>query len=159
MAPRELIHRARQQSTLRSWLDHFNEDQIANVPALAVASAASRLAAGDGDQARHWASAASRALARHPSTSPCALDGAAQLMRAVVAEAGLAQMGRDAARACAVSPEDGDTRSFAHLLAGVGHHLTGDRPRARAALEEGASLERRDGSTRPGALPCAARPA
>ena len=123
---------------LRSWLDHFNEDQIADVPALAVTSAASRLADGDGDQARHWASAATRALARHPSTGPCTLDGAAQLMRAVVAEDGLAQMGRDAARACAVSPEDGDTRSFAHLLAGVGHHLTGDRPRARAALEEGA---------------------
>jgi LuxR family transcriptional regulator, maltose regulon positive regulatory protein len=124
--------------SLRSWLDHFNEDEIADVPALAVASAASRLAAGDGDQARHWVSTATRGLTRQPSVGPSTLDGAMVLLRAVVAEDGLAQMGRAAARACAVSPEDGDTRSFAHLLAGVGHHLTGDRSRARTALEEGA---------------------
>ena len=144
---------------LRSWLDHFNEDQIADVPALAVASAASRLAAGDGDQARHWVSAATRALARHASTGPSTLDGAAQLLRAVVAEDGLAQMGRDAARACAVSPEDGDTRSFAHLLAGVG--TSPDRRSATGSCRagRGRSLERGDGSTRPGALPCAARAA
>src|SRR5215204_1222331 len=33
---------------LQSWLNHFNEDQLADVPALAVASATSSLAAGDG---------------------------------------------------------------------------------------------------------------
>jgi LuxR family transcriptional regulator, maltose regulon positive regulatory protein len=123
---------------LQRWLDHFNEDQLADVPGLAVASAASRLAAGDGDQARHWVSAAIRSVARHPATGPRTLDGAAQLLEAVVAEHGLAQMGRDAERACAASSEDPDTRSFAHLLAGVAHHLTGERPRARGALEEGA---------------------
>jgi LuxR family transcriptional regulator, maltose regulon positive regulatory protein len=47
-------------------------------------------------------------------------------------------MNRDAERACAVSPDDGNTRSFAHLVAGVAHHLTGERARARAALEAGA---------------------
>jgi len=47
-------------------------------------------------------------------------------------------MGRDAARAWAVSSDEGDTRSFARLLAGAAHHLTGDRPRARGELEEGA---------------------
>jgi LuxR family maltose regulon positive regulatory protein len=123
---------------LKSWLDHFNEDELADIPALAVASATSRLAAGDGDQARHWVSAATRSIARHPSTGPRTLDGAVVLLDAAVAEHGLAQMGRDAARVCAVSQEDGDTRSFAHLLAGVAHHLTGERPRARAALDEGA---------------------
>ena len=123
---------------LQSWLADFSEDQLADVPALAVTSASSRLAAGDGDQARHWVSAANRTLARHASTGSATLDGAAQLLRAVVAEHGLAQMGRDATRACSVSPEDGETQSFAHLLVGVAHHLTGGRPRARAALEEGA---------------------
>jgi LuxR family transcriptional regulator, maltose regulon positive regulatory protein len=124
--------------TLQDWLDHFNDDELGDVPALAAASATSRLAAGDGDQARHWVSAAARGLARQRSTRPCALDGAAQLLRAVVAENGLAQMGRDAARACAASPEDDDTRSFAQLLVGVAHHLTGDTSRARVALDEGA---------------------
>ena len=124
--------------TLQDWLDHFNDDEVRDVPALAAASATSRLAAGDGDQARHWVSAATRGLARRPSTEPGALDGAAKLLRAVVAENGLAQMGRDAARACAASQEDDDTRSFAHLLVGVAHHLTGDTSRARVALDEGA---------------------
>jgi LuxR family transcriptional regulator, maltose regulon positive regulatory protein len=123
---------------LQGWLDHFSEDQLAENPALAVASATSRLAAGDGDQARHWVSAATRTIARHTSTGPRTLNGAAQLLQAAAAEHGLAQMGRDAARACGASQEKGDTRSFAHLLAGVAHHLTGERPRARAALEEGA---------------------
>jgi LuxR family maltose regulon positive regulatory protein len=125
-------------NALQNWLDHFNESQLADVPALALAFALSRLAAGDGDQARHRLAAATRGLARHPSTGPCTLDGAVVLLRSAVAEDGLAQMGRDAARACAVSPEDGETRSFAHLLVGVSHHLTGERPGARAALEEGA---------------------
>ena len=124
--------------TLQDWLDHFNDDELADVPALAAVSATSRLAAGDGDQARHWVSAATRGLARQPSNGPHALDGAAQLLRAVVAENGLAQMGRDASRACSACPEDDDTRSFAQLLVGVAHHLTGDTSRARVALDEGA---------------------
>lgn len=122
---------------LQSWLDHFDEEQLADVPALAVASAASRLAAGQGDEARHWVSAATRSLARRRSATPC-LGAAAKLLRAMVADDGLAQMGRDAARACAESPELGDTRVLAHLLAGVAHHLTGDRRRARVTLDEGA---------------------
>jgi LuxR family maltose regulon positive regulatory protein len=56
----------------------------------------------------------------------------------VVAERGLAQMGQDAARACALSQDDRDTRSFACLLQGASHHLTGERSRARGALEDGA---------------------
>jgi LuxR family transcriptional regulator, maltose regulon positive regulatory protein len=123
---------------LQGWLSHFNEDQLADIPTLAVASAASHLAAGEGDQARHWVSAASRGVARDASTAPGRLDGALVLLQTVLAEHGLEQVRRDAERACAVSPDDGDTRSFAHLLVGVAHHLTGERPRARAALEEGA---------------------
>jgi LuxR family maltose regulon positive regulatory protein len=125
-------------AALQNWLNRFNDDQIADVPALAVAAATSRLATGDGDQARHWVSAATHRLAGHPSTGPYPLDPPILLLRAVVAEDGLARMGRDAARACAVSSKEGDTRSFARLLAGAAHHLTGDRPRARGELEEGA---------------------
>ena len=61
---------------LAGWLNHFNDDQLAAVPSLAVAAASSRLAAGDGEQASHWASAAARELARRSSSKRGALDGA-----------------------------------------------------------------------------------
>jgi LuxR family maltose regulon positive regulatory protein len=123
---------------LQGWLSNFNEDQLADVPTLAVASATSHLAAGEGDRARHWVSVAARGVARDASNASRTLDGALVLLQTVLAEDGLAQMSRDAQRACAVFPDDGDTRSFAHLLTGVAHQLTDERQRARAALEEGA---------------------
>ena len=123
---------------LAGWLNHFTDDQLAAVPLLAVAAANSRLAAGDGEQASHWAAAASRGLARRSSSKRGALDGAVVLLRALLAERDLAHLGQDAARACALAPEHDESRSFSHLLLGVSHHLAGDRPRARAALEDGA---------------------
>ena len=122
---------------LAAWLNHFNDDQLAAAPSLAVAAASSRLAAGDGEQASHWAAVAGRGLARRPSSERGALDGAARLLRAV-AERDLGHMGRDAARASALAPEHDELRSFSRLLLGVGHQLAGDRQRARAALEDGA---------------------
>ena len=103
-----------------------------------MAAASSRLAAGDGDQARHWTSAAARNLARRPSSKRYPLNGAVLLLRALLAERGLAHMGRDAARACALASEHGESRSFSRLLAGASHQLAGDRARARAALDDGA---------------------
>jgi LuxR family maltose regulon positive regulatory protein len=123
---------------LAGWLNNFNDDQLAAVPSLAVAAASSRLAAGNGDEARHWTSTAARNLARRPSPKRHPLNGALLLLRALLAERGLAQMGRDAARACAVASEHGESRSFSRLVAGASHQLTGDRPRARAALDDGA---------------------
>jgi LuxR family transcriptional regulator, maltose regulon positive regulatory protein len=123
---------------LADWLNHFTDDQLAAVPSLAVAAANSRLAAGDGEQASHWAAAASRGLARRSSSTRGALDSAVVLLRALLAERDLAHLGRDAARACALAPEHDESRSFSHLLLGVSHQLAGDRPRARAALDDGA---------------------
>jgi LuxR family transcriptional regulator, maltose regulon positive regulatory protein len=123
---------------LAGWLDNFNDDQLAAVPALAVAAASSRLAAGNGEQARHWTSTAARNLARRPSPKRHPLNGAVLLLRALFAERGLAHMGRDAARACALASEHAESRSFSRLLAGASHQLTGDGPRARAALDDAA---------------------
>ena len=123
---------------LQSWLDHFTDDQLAAVPALSLAAATSRLAAGDGDLARHWVSAAIRGLARRPSSERRPFDGAASLLRAALGEHGLPEIGRDAARARAACSEDGDALSLAGLLEGAAHHLAGDRRRARAALDDGA---------------------
>jgi LuxR family transcriptional regulator, maltose regulon positive regulatory protein len=123
---------------LGDWLNHFNDDQLAAVPSLAVAAASSRLAAGHGDQARHWTSTAAHNLARRPSSRRSPLGGAVLLLRAVLAERGLAHMGRDAERACSLAEEHGESRSFSRLVAGASHQLAGDRARARAALDDGA---------------------
>jgi len=123
---------------LAGWLNQFTDDQLAAAPSLAVAAASSRLAAGDGEQASHWAAAAGRRLARRSSSKRGALDGAARLLEALLAERDIAQMGREAARACVLAPEHDESRSFSHLLLGVSHQLAGDRPRARAALDDGA---------------------
>jgi LuxR family transcriptional regulator, maltose regulon positive regulatory protein len=123
---------------LGTWLHHFTDDQLAAIPTLALAAATSRLAAGDGDQTRHWLSAAGRGLSRRRSPKRSPLDGAARLLSAVFAEHGLAQMGRDAARAATASSEGSTTRSFSQLLIGAAHHLADERPRARAALNDGA---------------------
>jgi LuxR family maltose regulon positive regulatory protein len=123
---------------LARWLSHFTDDQLAAIPSLAVAAANSRLAAGDGEQASHWASVATRNLARRGSSKRGPLEGAVLLLRALPAERGLAQMGRDAARACAPASETGESRSFSLLMAGAAHQLAGDRTRARAALDDGA---------------------
>ena len=123
---------------LAGWLNHFNDDQLAAVPSLAVAAASSRLAAGDGGQASHWAAAAGRGLARRSSSKRGALDGAARLLQALLAERDLAHLSRDVARACALAPEHDESRSFSRLVLGVSHQLAGDRPRARAALDDGA---------------------
>ena len=123
---------------LAGWLNRFNDDQLAAVPSLAVAAANSRLAAGDGDQARHWAAVAGRGLARRSSSKRGPLDGAARLLGALLAEDDLVRIDREAARACALAPEHGESRSLSRLLAGVSHQLAGDRQRARAALDDGA---------------------
>jgi LuxR family transcriptional regulator, maltose regulon positive regulatory protein len=123
---------------LAAWLNHFTDDQLGAVPSLAVAAASSRLAAGDGEQARHWAAAAGRGLARRSSSKRGALDGAVALLRALLADRDLAHLGRDAAHACALASEHDESRSFSRLLAGASHQLAGDRTRARAALGDGA---------------------
>jgi len=124
--------------SLKGWLDHFNDSQLAATPTLALAAATSRLAAGNGDEARHWVSAATRGLARRPSAKRQPLDGAASLLRTVLADHGPAQMARDVARIRLACGDDGDTLSLACLIGGAAHHLAGDTPRARAALNDGA---------------------
>jgi LuxR family maltose regulon positive regulatory protein len=124
-------------AALRSWLEQFTDAQIAASPSLALTAANSRLAAGDRNEAGHWTAAAERSLARAPSAAPGVLDSAVLLLRAAIAEHGLEQMGRDVACARELEPEHGASRSLARLLAGAAHHLSGNRERARADLEDG----------------------
>ena len=125
-------------ATLREWLRHFREDQVAAVPALAVAAASCSLAAGEGDRTRHWTAAACRGLARPPSSKHRSLRAAAALLSAAFAERGTGQMGRDAAEAVPLAAEGDNARPLARLLGGTARHLDADLPRARDQLGEGA---------------------
>jgi LuxR family transcriptional regulator, maltose regulon positive regulatory protein len=121
---------------LRDWLSQFTDDQVASVPSLAVTAAHSGLAAGNRETARHWAAAATRRRLGATANTGRSLESASVLLRAAIGEHGLAKIGRDAARARALAPDDDGPRSFALLLAGAAHHLAGDRRRARAELED-----------------------
>jgi LuxR family transcriptional regulator, maltose regulon positive regulatory protein len=125
---------------LQGWLERFTDDQIAASPSLALTAANCRLAAGDGSGAGHWAAAATRGLTRAPSAHPRPLDPAVILLRAAIAEHGLAEMRRDAEHARQLEPEHGSSESFSCLLGGVAHHLSGNSERARSELQDGVRL-------------------
>jgi LuxR family transcriptional regulator, maltose regulon positive regulatory protein len=124
--------------TVQSWLNEFSAEQIAGCAPLALVAANSRLAAGAGADAEHWAAAAVRRMADAPRRTRDSLRAAALLPAAVAARDGLAGMRRDTARARELGPDDGPLISTCNLLEGVALHLTGDRDGARGFLAAGA---------------------
>jgi LuxR family transcriptional regulator, maltose regulon positive regulatory protein len=122
---------------LRSWLDRFTPEQIAEHAPLALTAATSELATGDRDRLEHWAAAAERRLAGDLSGG-AASSAVITVLRALVARDGLARMGEAAARADHLVAGDLPWRALCSLLQGVAAHLTGDREGARGHLEEGA---------------------
>ena len=124
-------------ATLQRWLGAFTAGQTAAHPALALATAHRHLVRGELDAVQRWEAAARRALASSPPDAARALHGGVQLLRAAAAPDGIAAMGRDAAQAYELEPEDSPWRALCCLLHGVSLHLT-DEPAAEARLEEGA---------------------
>ena len=122
---------------LGTWLAAFREAERAAHPALALTAAAYHLAEGRLDDAERATESAQQALADAPDDD--ALAAAVPLLHACTARGGAAQMGRDADEADRRLPPSSAARGLASLLAGVAHHLTGDREAATARLEEGAS--------------------
>jgi LuxR family transcriptional regulator, maltose regulon positive regulatory protein len=121
------------------WLEPFTADQIAQHVPLALAAATSELATGDRDRIEHWCSSAERGIGSDRSGGPATGHAAVTvLLRAVVARDGLARMRQDAAAASEGLDDDAPWQPLCLLLQGVADHLTGDRDRARAQLEEGA---------------------
>jgi LuxR family maltose regulon positive regulatory protein len=109
--------------------------QVAAHPRLALATAATHLAAGDHCQVAHWAaSAAGSSTAREDAL----VDAGVAVMRAAVAQHGLHRMVEDAARAYDDLPDDSPWRALCCLLQGAGMHLQDAPDRARALLQEGA---------------------
>ena len=116
------------------WLDHFTPEQLATRPTLALTAAAHHLVAGERDLVEYWADVAARTLGDDQGP----LAAGVQAMRAAVARAGIAAMGRDAARGYEHLLEESPWRSLCCLLEGVATHLQGDAAAARPRLEEGA---------------------
>jgi LuxR family maltose regulon positive regulatory protein len=125
-------------ATVRRWLGHFTDEQVAGYAPLALVAANARLAEGDRDHAEHWTAAAARALDDVPARRrPPAVEAGVAAMRAAIARDGVQRMRDDAARAYALDSEASPTRSMDRLLEGTACHLLGARERAYALLEEG----------------------
>jgi LuxR family transcriptional regulator, maltose regulon positive regulatory protein len=127
-----------QNATVRGWLGHFAEAQMAAHAPLALVAANVHLADGERDHAEHWTAAAARALDRVPSRRrPPALEAGVTALRAAIARDGVQRMREDAARAYALGDDDSPWRAMDRLLEGTACHLLGISERASALLAEG----------------------
>jgi LuxR family maltose regulon positive regulatory protein len=133
-------------AVVQGWLDQLSEAQVASRPALAIAAATCRLMVGDRDLGERWLGAAERGIASAPDAQGRPFAAAARTLRAALGRDGVARMGEDARGAYALAADDSPWRTAACLLDGVAAHLTGDRDRAQARLEE---CSRRAASTAP----------
>ena len=125
-------------ASVRRWLGHFTDEQVAGYAPLALVAANAHLAGGDRDHAEHWTAAAARALDGVPARRrPPAVEAGIAAMRAAIARDGVQRMREDAARAYSLDAEASPTRSMDRLLEGTACHLLGARERAYELLEEG----------------------
>ena len=126
-------------ATIRSWLDHFSDDQIATSPPLCLAVATVALTKGDGALGEHWARIGGRALDSTGATAAGkSLASGFALIRASLGRDGIAQMDEDAARVAESSPQESPWLAGCCLLRGIAAHLGGDHERAKVRLDEGA---------------------
>jgi LuxR family transcriptional regulator, maltose regulon positive regulatory protein len=125
-------------ATIRRWLGHFTDEQVAAHAPLALVAANAHLADGERDHAEHWTAAAAGALDRVPARRRApGLEAGVTAMRAAIARDGVNRMREDAAHAFALGADDSPWRSMDRLLEGTACHLLGMRERAGALLAEG----------------------
>lgn len=122
-------------ATLDRWLDHIGEDGIAASSSLALASTHRNLALGQGERAAHWARIA-RSVAEASPEGLQPIEADLRLLRATLASEGVVQMGKDAARASELLPNDGPWQSPCYFYRGVASQLTGHPRRALPLLQE-----------------------
>ncbi|MEP6952764.1 MAG: LuxR C-terminal-related transcriptional regulator [Solirubrobacteraceae bacterium] len=121
------------KQTAEAWLSLFSDAERLATPSLALASATTQLASGQGHLAEHWAQAA----AAHPAHSP-AVEAGARLVDAALARHGIARMRADAAWAYDLTPGASPSRAMCCLVAGTAAQLDGDDGDAVLKLQEGA---------------------
>jgi LuxR family maltose regulon positive regulatory protein len=124
-------------SSIQGWLDRFTDDQVAGHPALALAAAGSQLARGDRNLLERWTSAAELCLEDPTQNRLPSLEGGVSILRAAATD-GIVRTLELAGNAYELFAEDDPWRSLCCLLIGSARHLSGERDRARAMLEEGA---------------------
>jgi LuxR family maltose regulon positive regulatory protein len=112
----------------------FTDEQVAQHPALALASALCHLARGNGHLVEHWMSAAT-AAGPHADES---VEIGVALLGAAVGRHGISRMRDDAAWAFSLVSDASPLQSVACLLAGTAHQLAGEHDAAVALLDEGA---------------------
>lgn len=119
---------------LDRWLAGLREAQIAAHPTLALAAATCCIVRGERDAAERWTDTAERA----PGELRPSVRAGIAVLRAMVAREGLMTMAADAEHAIALTADQSPWRALGCLLAGVAHHLTGERELAERELDEGA---------------------
>lgn len=120
--------------TLRAWLEHFDDDEIAAEPKLALSAAVAALTEGDGERLLRWSEAAGRLLGE--SAEP-ALGAAAEVLRLTAdPSAQLTEIADGAAASVPAMPVHSIWPSYCRMIEGLTVYLAGDRARARPALTE-----------------------
>lgn len=136
----EYVTRGRNE-VVRRWLSCFNHDELARYAPLALSAAHCFLAAGNADEAHHWAVAAAAGLERRrPAAAIPSLDVGLAGLEAMIGRTGASGMAETAAHACALESRDGPWRSMCLFLRGTALHLAGDREAAKPLLQESVDL-------------------
>ncbi|MBJ7328326.1 MAG: hypothetical protein JHC95_00425 [Solirubrobacteraceae bacterium] len=131
--------------TLEEWLSWFDEDALAQYPALAVAGGWIRALTGRPAEAERWLSIADGATSRIPLSDGCeTIAPWVANLRACMMPAGIEQAIRDADVALAGYPADSAWRPTALVVRGSAHALNGAVELAiadlTATVEEGRVL-------------------
>lgn len=124
--------------TVQQWLGEVEADGFTGCAHLALAAAHSHLALGRVAVAEQWARCAAVRLAEWPEHVTEPERAAVLIVHASAARGGAARMGRAAAEAYELLPDDSPWRASCCFLRGTAALLTGDEPEAELWLQEGA---------------------
>jgi LuxR family transcriptional regulator, maltose regulon positive regulatory protein len=125
--------------TLECVLSRFGDDEVRRAPVLALARAWAAVDTGPTEACHYWAAVAEAALASAPATDTAVPVGLT-LLRAVLADDGVAAMGADAVRTVALEPPGNQWTPLDCYLEGVAAELVGDRQHAVRCLDAGERL-------------------
>ena len=126
-------------TTVKRWLNLFNEAQIANSPMLCLVRATTELGSGNGADVVHWTARARAHLDDSPRQDAESIRVAAGAIEACgAARDGVVSMRERAVEAFTLMAAEDPWRSSCRLVEGASRHLTGEPALAREALEDAA---------------------